>query len=102
MSDAILQAIQSKLDSLDGKVDALQVQGATIYERVDNLKDTVEKHLASDDETHKKLGERINTLEHWKTSWVSKAGSVAAAVAVVTSVIVGTIVAFIKDAIAGP
>jgi hypothetical protein len=97
MSDAILQAIRE----LDLKVDSLQVQGATVIERVGNLKETVEKHLEADAAIHKDQGERIGKLEHWRTAWVSKAGSVAAGVAVVISVVVGTVVAIIKDAFAG-
>lgn len=104
MTETILQALKAlddKITGMDTKVDALALQGAVIVERVGNLKATVDNHLAADEQTHGKQGERLNTLEHWRTSWVSKAASLAATIAVVISVAVGVTVAFIKDAIAG-
>lgn len=97
MSDAILQA----LGRIEEKVDALTASGATITERVGNLKDAVDKHLAADDKVHGEQNGRITKLEHWKTAWVAKAGSWAAGIAVAVSVFVGIVVAAVKDAFAG-
>lgn len=90
MSDAILQAIRdldSKLTSMDGKVDALAIQSAVIVERVGTLKGVVEGHLATDDQTHDGMKKRIDSLEHTRTSWKASMASIAAGVAFVVSLV---------------
>jgi len=91
----------AQLQRIEEKLDLLAQSNATIVERVGNVRDAAQAKNLADAMTHKELDGRINTLEHWKTSWVAKVGTMAAAVAVFVSVAVGLTVAFIKDAFAG-
>jgi len=85
--ESVLTRIEGQLSALDLKVDALGLQGATLVERVGNIKTSVDAHLAADDTTHTSQGTRISSLEHTRTSWKASMASIAAGVAFVVSII---------------
>jgi len=93
MSDAIL----AQLQRIEDKVDAQAIQGATIVERLGNVKTALDSHISADDTVHKIVENRVTSLEHFRTSWKSRVASWA----VVGAGVVSLVVAFAKDAIAG-
>jgi uncharacterized protein YoxC len=92
--------IHEMLTRIEGKVDSLTTESATIKERVSNIRDQVQAHNLADAMTHKDFEDRITSVEHFRTSWRAKAASWAAGVAVavtlVTSVVASAIAGIFK------
>lgn len=86
------------LARIEGKVDDLATQSATLTERVGNLKDTVATNRKDIDA----LDARTNSLEHFRTGWIARTTSWAAGIAVAVSVLAGVAGDFIKNLFTGP
>lgn len=77
----------TQLQRVEDKLDAVALQLATITERVGNIRDQAQAHNLADAMTHKEFDTRMTSVEHFRTSWKARVGTIAAAVAVVVSVI---------------
>jgi len=84
---SVLARIETQLSAVDVKVDALGLQGATLVERVGNMKTAQDAHVAENHTLHASVGKRLTSLEHTRTSWKASMASVAAGVAFAVSVI---------------
>jgi len=82
-----LARIEGQLSAVDLKVDSLGLQGATLVERVGNMKTTQDAHVLETQTRHDSVTKRVTSLEHTRTSWKASMASVAAGVAFVVSVI---------------